>query len=447
MQITFYGACREVTGSNILVETNGKKILLDCGLYQGYKLSEERNYSPLPYDPTSIDFVVIGHAHLDHTGRLPKLAREGFTGRIYSTAPTKELTRLVLEDCEKLMREEAGRDNHPPLYNSDDIEKALGLFETIGYEEMLEISPGIALTFKNAGHILGSAVTILESGGKKLVYTSDLGNTPSMLLEPPGTVDFATYVISESTYGGKEHEETTRRGEKLSQIINATIAAGGVLLIPSFAVERTQELLHDIEDFCTLSRCEKPSFFLDSPLASKVTAVFKKYPELLNKNVRLAHIDNDFFGLERLKITSTPEQSQAIDESPNPKVIIAGSGMMNGGRILFHAQKYLGDPKNTILFAGYQAMGTIGRKILDGEREVRIYGKKVHIRAGIESIRSYSSHADLPQLIAWLGKIKNPRKIFLVHGEAMQQLVLSKSIEQELKIETIIPQQGESFAL
>ena len=447
MLVTFYGACREVTGSNILIETDGRKILLDCGFYQGYNLSEKRNYSLFPYKPDSVDFVIVGHAHLDHTGRLPKLVRDGFKGRIFATAPTKELTELVLEDSQKLIEEESRRDNHPPLYNNQDVRGVLELFEVIPYEETLEISPGVKLTLKNAGHILGSAVTILEASGKRLVYTSDLGNTPSMLLEPPKFIDFADYVICESTYGGKEHEEPSRRGEKLSQVINATIATSGVLLIPSFAVERTQELLHDIEDFCTINKCEKPTFFLDSPLATKVTNVFRKYPEFINQKVRLLHQDNNFFGLERLKITLTQEESQTIDEAPEPKVIIAGSGMMNGGRILYHAQKYLGDPKNTILFAGYQAAGTIGRRILDGEKEVRIYGKKVHIRAGIESIRSYSSHADLPQLVNWLSKMKNVHKVFLVHGEIEQQFSLAKSIKQKMAIEAVIPRQEESYEL
>jgi len=447
MRVSFYGACREVTGSNILVETASKKILLDCGIFQGLKLSEERNFSPFPYNPSEIDFVIIGHAHLDHTGKLPRLVKMGFRGRIYATAPTKELTRLVLEDSAKLAREEARRNSHPPLFTNDDLDKAMELFESVSYNERVEISPQIKLTFKNAGHILGSAITVLESAGEKLVYTSDLGNKPSELLEPPEKILRADYAICESTYGGRTHEDSTRREQKLAEIINATVAQNGVLLIPTFAIERTQELLHDIEHFCSINKCEKPTFFLDSPLAQKVTGVFEKYPEYLSQKIREIHKDSDFFGLDRLKITQTVEDSKAIDFAPNPKVIIAGSGMLNGGRIIFHAQKYLGDLKNTLLIVGYQPVSSLGRRLIEGERKVKILGKTIQVRARIESIRSYSAHADLPQLLDWLGNIKVCRKVFLVHGEADQMLVLSKAIKERLNVETVAPQQGESYIL
>ena len=447
MRVSFYGACREVTGSNILVETAGKKILLDCGIFQGLKLSEERNFSPFAYNPKEIDFVIIGHAHLDHTGKLPKLVKEGFRGRIYATAPTKELTRLVLEDSAKLAREEAEKNNHPLFFTDDDIDNAMELFESISYNEPVEISPQIKLTFKNAGHILGSAVTLLESEGEKLVYTSDLGNKPSELLEPPEQILEADYVICESTYGGRTHEDSSRREQKLAEIINATVAQNGVLLIPTFAIERTQELLHDIEHFCDSGKCEKPTFFLDSPLAQKVTKVFEKYPGYLSGKIRKVHPDNDFFGLDRLQVTQTVEESKAIDVAPNPKVIIAGSGMLNGGRIIFHARKYLEDPKNTLLIVGYQPVGSLGRRLIEGDRKVKILGKTIHVSARIESIRSYSAHADIPQLLDWLGSIQGCRQIFLVHGEADQMLILSKAIKTQFNVETVAPQQGESYIL
>jgi len=293
MRISFYGAAREVTGSNILVEATGKQILLDCGIFQGNKFAEERNFAPFAYHPKEIDFVIVGHAHLDHTGRLPKLVKDGFKGRIYATAPTKELTRLVLEDSAKLAREEARRNNHPPLFSENDIDNLMELFESISYDESIEISPQVKLTFKNAGHILGSAITILDSGGKRLVYTSDLGNKPSELLEPPELILNASYVICESTYGGRTHEDPSRREQKLAEIINTTVFQNGVLLIPTFAIERTQELLHDIEHFCTINKCEKPTFYLDSPLAQKVTEVFEKYPEYLSGKIRRVHKDED----------------------------------------------------------------------------------------------------------------------------------------------------------
>ena len=447
MLLSFHGACREVTGSNILLETDKAKILLDCGFFQGYKFAEERNYSPFAYIPSTIDAVVLCHAHLDHVGRLPKLVRDGFSGKIYSTAPTKELTYLVCEDNEKLMREESQRDNHAPLYTKKEIEEVMNLFTTISYNEKLEIVQGVSLTFENAGHILGSAVCIIEAENKKLVYTSDLGNTPSQLLDPPENITFADYVICESTYGGQIHEDATQRFKKLATILNSTIKNKGVLMIPTFAIERTQELLHDIDHFCTVENCEKPQFYLDSPLAEKVTRVFEKYPEYLNNVVRREHKDSDFFGKYLVKMTTTVDQSKSIREHSNPKVVIAGSGMMNGGRILFHLIDYIGDQKNTLLVIGYQAFGTLGRKLLDGEHKIRVLGRNLSVGAKIEAIGSYSAHADSIQIINWLNNISGLKKIFLVHGESDQQLALAKKIKMELGIFSEIPQMGESYVI
>ena len=447
MRVSFYGACREVTGSNILVEVGGKKILFDCGLYQGDRSSYERNHAPFLYNPKSIDFVVVGHAHLDHTGRLPKLVKEGFCGRIFSTGPTRELAQLVLEDSERLMREEAQRNDHSPLYSSEDIGKTMELFESLSYNEPIDISPSVRLTLYNAGHILGSAVTKIEADGVTLVYTSDLGNNPSLLLNPPDFIDEADYLISECTYGGRIHEDSSKRMSKLSGIISSVVNKNGVLMIPTFAIERTQELLHDIEDFCTVEGCDKPDFYLDSPLAIKVTNVFKKYASYLNQNVHDVHKDQDFFGFERLHICSTVDESKAINTAPNPKVIIAGSGMMNGGRILFHIKNYIGDPNNTLLIVGYQAKGTLGRRLFDGEKEISVFGEKITIRAQVVAIGSYSAHADSVQLVNWISKIGNLKRVFLVHGENEQALFLSSQIEKKLKIITTIPQKNEVYSL
>ncbi len=447
MRVNFFGACREVTGSNILIEAGGKKILFDCGLFQGSKSAEERNYAPFPYNAREIDFVIICHAHLDHTGRLPKLAKEGFLGKIFSTGPTKELTGLVLSDSEKLMREESERDDHPPLFGIDDVERVMNLFETLTYGENVEISPGIRLTFKNAGHILGSCVCLLEADGTKLAYTSDLGNKPSLLLAGPEYIENAAYVICESTYGGRIHEDVSTRTKKLSSVISSTIVTNGVLLIPAFAIERTQELLHDIDHFCSVEGCDKPTFYLDSPLAQKVTGVFGKYPEYLSDNIRKGHTDGDFFGLERLKITQSVEESKHIQDLPNPKIIIAGSGMMNGGRILHHLRRYIEDENSAILIVGYQAQGTLGRRIFDGEKNVKVFGEPKQVNAKVLTIGSYSAPADMPQLIDWLSHVKGMKKVFLVHGENNESLALSGEISRTLKVETVIPQIGESYEL
>lgn len=444
MQISFFGACGEVTGSNFLLEAEGKKILFDCGLFQGVNSAEERNYKDFPFSAKTIDFVIICHAHLDHVGRLPKLAREGFRGKIFSTAPTKELAGLVLEDNEKLMSEEAERNNHEPLYSKDDIGRVMELFETISYRETVEICPNVKLTLKNAGHILGSAIAQIEAEGKKLVYSSDLGNNPSQLLDPPDSFETADYIVCESTYGGRIHEDAGKRQEKMAKIISETVAQNGVLIIPSFAIERTQELLHDIENFCAIGGCEKPTFYLDSPLAQKVTSVFGKYPEYLREGIRN---QPDLFGLERLRITSTVEESKSINDAAAPKVIIAGSGMMNGGRILYHAMRYLTDENNALLFVGYQANGTLGRRLFDGEKEIKIFGEKIKVVAQIKSIGSYSAHADMPQLLDWIASISGCKQVFVCHGETEQANVLAAEIKDQLKINADIPNVGQVYTL
>lgn len=447
MKIHFYGAAREVTGSNILVEVNGKKILLDCGMFQGFRLAEERNYADFAYNPREIDACVLCHAHLDHVGRLPKLYKDGFRGRIYSTRPTRELANLVLEDTEKLMREESESDDHPPLYTSDHVVGVLSLFDSIDYEQEFELFGGVWLTLKNAGHILGSAIAVLRGDGKTLAYTSDLGNTPSILLEPPEFVKKADYVICESTYGGRIHEDINKRREKLAEVINRTIVQNGVLLIPSFAIERTQELLNDIDAFCSTSGCEKPTFYLDSPLALKVTGVFEKYPNYLRADIAREYKGGDLFGMDRIHQTLSAQESKNIEKSKNPKIIIAGSGMMNGGRILHHALRYLVDENCSLLFVGYQAQGTLGRRLFEGEPDVRIFGKDVHVNAQIKSIGSYSAHADMPQLVNWISKVDSLKQVFLIHGETEQSLILGKEIESKLKVKVNIPQIGEGYDL
>lgn len=431
----------------MLLETLGGKIVVECGFFQGSRFSETRNAQPFEFDPKTCSSVIIGHAHLDHTGRLPKLVKDGFSGQIFATAPTKDLAELVLEDAQKLMEEEAERNGHKPLYSKANVAKTIERFTTIAYGERLEIAKNVYLTFLNAGHILGSAISIIETEGIKIAYTSDLGNKPSILLDDPQNVMEADYIICESTYGGRIHEDAGKRQQALSEIINGTISQNGILLIPSFAIERTQELLHDIDHFCTINNCQKPAFFLDSPLAERVTAVFKKYPAFLSNNLRHEHTDYDFFGLDRVKFTSSVEESKEIESVPNPKIIIAGSGMMNGGRILHHAKKYLSSSENSLLIVGYQAKGTLGRRLLDKEPQVTIFGKNIPVIAKVRAIGSYSAHADSPQIIDWISKISNVKKVFLVHGEGDQVTILSKLLREKLNLDTQIPQMGESYEL
>jgi len=274
-----------------------------------------------------------------------------------------------------------------------------------------------------------------------------LGNTPSELLDPPAFVQEADYVICESTYGSRVHEDISKRQAKLTEIIVATIAKNGVLMIPSFAIERTQELLHDIEHFCNTANCAIPTFYLDSPLAEKVTAVFEKYPEYLKPGLLKDHEDGDIFGVKRLKVTSSAKESQEIDSEANPKIIIAGSGMMNGGRILFHLQKYIEDSNTALLIVGYQAIGTLGRRLLEGEKEVKIFGKKYNVNTKVMAIGSYSAHADGPQLLNWLSRIKGVKKIFLVHGEITESEVLGRKLRETMHVDVELPQLAEEFQL
>lgn len=434
-----------MTGSNILIETAGRKILLDCGLFQGFRLADEKNYEPFGFDAKDIDAVVLGHAHLDHTGRLPKLVKDGFSGKIITTPPTAEITALVLEDNAKLMKEEAKRNHHEPLYNNGDIDKVLELFEVTTYNKRVEIFKNVWVTLKNAGHILGSATATIEAEGKTLAYTSDLGNRDCELLDDPEAIVRADFLICESTYGGRVHEDPARREEKLAAIINETIAQGGVLMIPAFAIERTQELLHDIEHFCQKGNCLIPTFYLDSPLASKVTGVFEKYREYLAANLKRESLD--IFAEHRVKITSSVEESKAIDEGEGPKIIIAGSGMMNGGRILYHLKRYIENPKNAILFVGFQSEGTLGRRIFEGEREIKIFGQRYTVGAAVYAIGSYSAHADSEQLTEWIGKINGLKKIFLFHGERSQSEALKNTIKEKLNLDSEIPNFGEIFEI
>ncbi|MBI4037748.1 MBL fold metallo-hydrolase [Candidatus Curtissbacteria bacterium] len=447
MRLSFHGACSEVTGSNILIESRNQKILLDCGLFQGPRLHEEKNFSGFGYSPSEINALVLCHAHLDHVGRTPKLVKEGFRGRIYSTGPTKELAQLVLADNEKLMHDEVEKHGGELLYDLADLERTVPLFETIPYGERIEIVPGIKLTLLNAGHILGSCVCVIEAEGKKLAYTSDLGNNPSLLLESPTRVASADYLISESTYGGRTHEDINLRTQKLAWVLENTIKDSGVLLIPSFAIERTQELLHDIDHFCSIEGCNRPMFYLDSPLAQKVTAVYGKYPEFLGSNIRSNHLDNDFFGLERVQITQTVDESKEINDAPSPKVIIAGAGMMNGGRILHHAKRYLPDSKNTLLIVGYQAKGSLGRRILDGDTEVKIHGERVPVNAKVKAIGSYSAHADAPQLENYIKSIAGLKRVFFVHGEPEESQAIANTVSTKIGIVSIIPETGKYYEL
>ena len=456
MKITFYGATQQVTGSNFLLEHGGKKILVDCGLFQGSKFAETLNYSPFPYDPEEIDFVFLTHSHADHSGRLPKLYKDGFRGKVYATKPTIDLSAIALEDNLDLIKDEARKDGHEPLFGAGDLHQVFLLAQGVEYGDELDLGNDIKVIFHDAGHILGSAIIEVDwknkQGELKSIYFSgDLGNYPVPLLKHYDMPNQADYVVTESTYGDRLHGKNIDKKEILRQVIEETIKKGGTLMIPTFAIERTQELLYEINELIEHEHLPKIPVFLDSPLAIKLTKVYKNYERYFNKKVTHdIRAGDDIFNFPGLHLTFSSQESKAINNLKFSKIVIAGSGMSLGGRILFHERNYLPYPNSTILFVGYQVEGSPGRQILDGKKEVKILGQKVEINCQVRSIEGYSAHADQGMLMDWVGKAKqdgNLKKVFVTHGEYHSSSVLAGKIREEINVETVVPEMGESFEL
>jgi metallo-beta-lactamase family protein len=453
VKLYFHGAARSVTGANYLLEigdeTNKTKILVDCGMSQGSRMAEKENYENFPYDPKEIRALLVTHAHIDHTGRIPKIYRDGFRGKIYGTPPTLDFAKLLLLDSEHIIKDEAEKQGIKQLYTIEDIEAASELFEGIDYHKKFEIGPGITAEFLDAGHILGSSIIKIKAEDKTIVFSGDLGNPPTPLLRPTEFVDRADYVIIESAYGDRLHESREERKEILKDTIEDTIGNGGVMMIPAFAIERTQELLFELNDLVEHHRIPAIPVFLDSPLAIKATAIYQKYPEYYNKEAAyLIKSSDDIFKFPNLKFTLTVEDSKKINDIPAPKIVIAGSGMSTAGRILHHEQRNLSDPKSTLLIIGYQAKGSMGRRILDGEKEVRIFGETVPVRCRAKAIGGYSAHADQAKLKDWINRIKRPiKKVFVVQGEETAEMALQNIIRKESVIDAEAPKMGDVFEL
>ena len=389
------------------------------------------------------------HSHLDHIGLLPKLEKDGFSGTIYSTGATRDFAEIMLLDSEHILGKEAEREAKPPLYVAADIERLMDHWRGIHYHEPLVIGPFTVTAF-DAGHILGSASYKIEAEGKTIAFSGDLGNTPAPIIkptEPPtGEVD---YCLVESAYGDRTHENEDTRREELENAIENTVRAGGTLVIPTFAMERTQELLYQMHTLFQEKRIPRVPVFIDSPLAIKLTVVYKKYESYFNTETQhIAKSGDDILNFPGLRLTLTTEQSKEINDVPPPKVVIAGSGMSNGGRILHHEIRYLPDPKSTILFVGYQAQGTLGRQILDGAREVTIFGEAVAVRANVVNIPGYSAHADQPRLLRWVGAMRQTlKKVFIVQGEQESSSVLAAKIRDTMAIDAEVPKTEESVEL
>lgn len=448
LSVTFYGATREVTGANYLLEGAGKKILIDCGLIQGRKSDQDRNWDPFKYDPASIDILFITHAHVDHIGRIPKLIQEGFKGQIISTAPTKEITDLMLHDTMHLFK----RKSNPlpkKIYTKENIKKAMDLWITMPYGQIHMIGEDYEVVLKDAGHVLGSAMIQFEYNKKKIVFTGDLGNSPAPLLRDTEKITDATYLIMESVYGDKNHEAREDRNKMLEDALEDTFKRKGALIIPTFSLERSQELLFEINSMVENHRIPKMPIFFDSPLAIKLTKIFKSHQDYFNKDAQyIIKSDDDIFNFPGLRETLRTEDSKLILEEPNPKVIIAGSGMSSGGRIIHHEKNYLSDPNTTLLLVGYQAVGTLGRRIEEGAKKVKILGEEVTVRARVRNIKGYSGHKDSDHLLNFVQDTSDTVKhIFAVMGEPKASMFLVQKIRDFLALNASVPERDEKVEL
>ncbi len=468
LTLTFCGGVGSVTGANFLLQgptLDGKsvKILVDCGMEQGGREADAANRKPFIYDAKTVDMLLVTHAHIDHVGLIPKLVRAGFAGVIYSTPETKELANLMLQDASRLQVEQAEKEKLQPLYDEKDYLKAIALWKTIPYHKDTELAPGYNVYLKDAGHVLGSSMFDMtvtrrivdqKDGGSssekktKIVFTGDLGNSPTPLLRDTEDITGAEYVVMESVYGDKNHEDRGHRLDKLENAIEDNHRRKGVLIIPAFSLEKTQELLYEINNLVEDKRVPPTPVYLDSPLAIRALHVYERHIADFNETAQeKAKIDN-IFQFSSLVLTESADQSKIIKDAPVPKIIISGSGMSNGGRVLHHELNHLGDPNTTLLLIGYQAVGTLGRQLSEGSKKVKIYGVDVAVNCRIEHIDGYSSHKDSDHLLEFISKTDATlKKVFVVMGETKSSLFLVQRIRDYLGLSATHPNEGDVVEL
>jgi metallo-beta-lactamase family protein len=465
MKITFWGAAKTVTGSMHHVEAAGKRFLLDCGTYQGRREEANQRNRNFPFSVSSIDAVVLSHAHIDHSGNLPGLVRQGYSGPIYTTPATIDLCLAMLADSAFLQEKDAefcnrrreyrkkiGRDDREcePLYTHVDAETTFRLFRNAPLHRAQEIAPGVSYTSYDAGHMLGSSSVVVEADGLRLCFSGDVGRPGLPILfdpeTPPPTAD---YLIMESTYGNRFHAPIVEAADILADVVNRTAKRGGRIIMPAFAVGRTQQLVLLLHQLVDEKRIPSIPVYVDSPLAVNATEVFRKHPEAYDEEARKYLTDGgDPFGFRMLKYVRDVNESKALNDLHGPFIVVAASGMMEGGRVLHHLRNNIQDPRNTVLITGYQAANTLGRKILERHAEVPIFGEPVRLRAEVAVLDELSGHADQGELIEWMKPLA-PRlkKVFLVHGDIGQATALATVIHKDFGIEVVVPSRGESFEL
>jgi metallo-beta-lactamase family protein len=465
IKLQFLGAAQNVTGSRHLLQANGTRVLVDCGLYQERQF-QARNWEPFTVPPESIDAVLLTHAHLDHCGLLPKLVKEGFKGRIYCTAATAEIVRIILLDSAHLQEEDArykakrhkkerrkGRFPVVPLYTVADAEACFPQFSPVRYKQPVDIGGGVEAVFCDAGHVLGSSiikVKVSQNGQERTVlFSGDVGRPDRPIVHDPTLIGEADYILIESTYGDRVHQGPEDTKKMIAEVINSTKKAGGNIIVPSFALERSQELLYYINELLLADAIPQLKVFLDSPMAARITKVFQKHRELFDEEMtEFVRHNESPFDFPGLKMVGTSDESKAIRRMKGTVMVIAGSGMCTGGRVKHHLVNNITGARNTIMFVGYQAVGTLGRRIVNGEKEVRILGRKYRVKARVARINGFSAHADRDELFKWLsGMKKPPRKLFVVHGESESALQFGDYISQKTGWQVVVPAYQDEIVL